>query len=206
MSGRHSNALAQLPHVLRHADRWALRQLEQQILREPVEADRLRCGAVRFVQQCQHSGTLVALAVGAGDLDQMTRSAWNRHDRFLVERTRTPKARYSVVRRAQRSRRDFAEIALVLEDLNIGFVPGLLEARVGTISAGAHSGTELMTHPGEELVHVLSGRVTYHVDGRTIELAKGDSLHFKSDVPHRWINVEGEPAVLVWVFSDGLSF
>ena len=125
---------------------------------------------------------------------------------FLVERTRTPQARYSVVRRAQRGRRDFPEIALVLEDLNIGFVPGLLEARIGTVSPGAHSGAEHMMHSGEELVHVLSGQVTYDVDGRTIELARGDSLHFKSDTPHRWINAGNEPAVLVWVFSDGLSF
>lgn len=125
---------------------------------------------------------------------------------FLVDRTRTRHARYSVVRRSQRGRRDFPEMALVLEDLNIGFVPGLLEARIGTISPGAHSGIERMTHPGEELAHVLFGRVLYDIDGRQIPLAQGDSLHFKSDVPHRWINDGEEPAVLLWVFSDGLSF
>lgn len=125
---------------------------------------------------------------------------------FLVDRTRTRHARYSVVRRAQRGRRNFPEMSLVLEDLNIGFVPGLLEARIGTISPGAHSGTERMTHPGEELVHVLSGHVLYDIDGRQIELAQGDSLHFKSDVPHRWVNDGEDPAVLLWVFSDGLSF
>lgn len=125
---------------------------------------------------------------------------------FLVDRARTRQARYSVVRRSQRGRRDFPEMALVLEDLNIGFVPGLLEARIGTISPGAHSGAERMTHPGEELAHVLSGRVLYDVDGEEIALTQGDSLHFRSDIPHRWVNDGDEPAVLLWVFSDGLSF
>jgi transcriptional regulator with XRE-family HTH domain len=125
---------------------------------------------------------------------------------FLVESTRTRHARYSVVRRSQRGRRDFPEMALVLEDLNIGFVPGLLEARIGTIGTGANSGAEYMRHPGEELAHVLSGSLLYDIDGQNFQLNEGDSLHFKADTPHRWQNEGSKPAVLVWIFSDGLSF
>jgi transcriptional regulator with XRE-family HTH domain len=125
---------------------------------------------------------------------------------FLVDRTRTRHARSAVVRRAQRGRRDFPEMSMVLEDLNIGFVPGLLEARIGTISPDAHSGSELMSHPGEELVHVLSGSVVFDIDGEEHRLSEGDSLHFKCDMPHRWTNPGKETAVLLWVFSDGLSF
>lgn len=125
---------------------------------------------------------------------------------FLVDRTRTRHARHSVVRRAQRGRRDFPEMAMVLEDLNIGFVPGVLESRIGTISPGAHSGAERMSHAGEELVHILSGTVTYDVDGTEYRLAEGDTLHFKCDTPHRWMNQGDGTAVLLWVFSDGLSF
>jgi len=125
---------------------------------------------------------------------------------FLLDRTRTRHARYSVVRRNQRGRQSFPEIALVLEDLSGGFVPGLLESRIGTISPGAHSGEEYMTHPGEELAHVLSGTVTYDIDGTIVEIAQGDSLQFKSDTPHRWYNESDGPAELLWVFSDGLSF
>ncbi|MBL0933455.1 MAG: helix-turn-helix transcriptional regulator [Rhizobiaceae bacterium] len=125
---------------------------------------------------------------------------------FLVDRSRTRHARSSVVRRAQRGRRDFPEMSMVLEDLNIGFVPGVLEARIGTISPGAHSGSEFMSHPGEELVHVLSGAVVFDLDGVEHRLAEGDSLHFKCDTPHRWMNHGQGTAVLLWVFSDGLSF
>lgn len=125
---------------------------------------------------------------------------------FLLDRTRTHHARYSVVRRNQRGRQSFPEIALVLEDLSGGFVAGILESRIGTISPGSHSGEEYMTHPGEELAHVLSGTVTYDIDGQIVEIGQGDSLQFKSDTPHRWYNDGDQPAELLWVFSDGLSF
>ncbi|MBL8582940.1 MAG: helix-turn-helix transcriptional regulator [Rhizobiaceae bacterium] len=125
---------------------------------------------------------------------------------FLVDRSRTRHARHAVVRSSQRGRRDFTEMGMVLEDLNIGFAPGVLESRVGRIEAGAHSGLEYMTHPGEELAHVLSGSVTYDLDGEEYLLGEGDTLHFKCDVPHRWANPNDREAVLLWVFSDGLSF
>jgi transcriptional regulator with XRE-family HTH domain len=125
---------------------------------------------------------------------------------FLIDRSRTRHARHAVVRRTQRGRRDFPEMSMVLEDLNIGFVPGVLESRIGTISPGAHSGSERMSHPGEELVHVLSGGVTYDLDGVEFRLDEGDTLHFKCDTPHRWSNHGERTAVLLWVFSDGLSF
>ncbi|MBD9375442.1 helix-turn-helix transcriptional regulator [Rhizobium sp. ARZ01] len=125
---------------------------------------------------------------------------------FLVDQTRKQTARYSIVRKSQRSRREFSEMSMVLEDMNVGFVPGLLEARVGTLSPAAHSGSEHMTHPGEEFTHVLSGQILYDIDGVHYRLSKGDSLHFKSDTPHRWVNDTERPATILWVFSDGLSF
>lgn len=125
---------------------------------------------------------------------------------FLVDQARTRSARYAVVRRNQRGRNDFPEIALVLEDLNSGFVPGVLESRIGTIGPGAHSGLEAMTHAGEEVAHVLAGALTYDIDGETVVLGPGDTLHFKSDAPHRWMNDGDGPVQVLWIFSDGLSF
>nr|WP_281414494.1 XRE family transcriptional regulator [Rhizobium sp. ARZ01] len=125
---------------------------------------------------------------------------------FLVDQSRKRNARYAIVRRSLRGRSNFQDMALVLEDLNIGFVPGVLEARIGTISPGANSGSEYMIHPGEEIAYVLSGVLTYDIDGEQFDLTQGDSLHFKSDISHRWINNCGEPVEVLWVFSDGLSF
>lgn len=125
---------------------------------------------------------------------------------FLVDRARTRSARYAIVRRHQRGRNDFPEMALVLEDLNSGFVAGILESRIGTISPGAHSGLEAMTHAGEEVAHVLAGRLTYDIDGEIVVLDAGDTLHFRSDTPHRWMNNSDGPVQVLWIFSDGLSF
>lgn len=125
---------------------------------------------------------------------------------FLVDRARTETARYAIVRKDQRSRRHYSEMDMVLEDLNVGFAPGLLEARIGTIAAGANSGDEYMAHAGEEFAHVLAGRIVYDIDGEEYRLSVGDSLHFKSETPHRWFNEASEPAQVLWVFSDGPSF
>lgn len=125
---------------------------------------------------------------------------------FLVDQARTSTARYAIVRQNQRGRSDFPEMSLLLEDLNVGFVPGVLESRIGTISPGAHSGSEPMVHPGEEVAHVLAGEISYEIDGEPVQLGVGDTLHFKSDLPHRWMNNSDGPVQVLWVFSDGLSF
>lgn len=125
---------------------------------------------------------------------------------FMVDQARMGTARYAIVRRNQRGRSDFPEMALALEDLNAGFVPGVLESRIGTIGLGAHSGFEEMAHAGEEVAHVLAGELSYEIDGDPIALGPGDTLHFKSNVPHRWKNNSDGPVQVLWVFTDGLSF
>lgn len=48
----------------------------------------------------------------------------------------------------------------------------------------AHHGF-VTSHPGEELCHVLSGRLRAEVDGEHFPLGAGDSLHYDSALPHR---------------------
>lgn len=45
---------------------------------------------------------------------------------------------------------------------------------------------EPFAHPGEELVYVVSGRLTYFVADETYELSAGDAIWYTSDRPHRW--------------------
>ncbi|MDQ0391795.1 helix-turn-helix domain-containing protein [Labrys monachus] len=42
------------------------------------------------------------------------------------------------------------------------------------------------SHPGEEMVYVVKGQVTYYVGSDAYELRAGDSLWHTSDIPHRW--------------------
>jgi transcriptional regulator with XRE-family HTH domain len=63
----------------------------------------------------------------------------------------------------------------------------------------ADSGAKAMEHPGEELVHLLEGALEFEVDGETFRLSPGDSLHFRTDRPHRWRNPGRQHARAVWM-------
>lgn len=112
----------------------------------------------------------------------------------------------SVVRARRRPRMDLPGMGLTLEDLHGVFSPGVLEARAGMLAVGARSGDEDMVHPGEEICRVLSGSIRFHIGGEFHDLAPGDTIHFRSDDPHRWENTADGPTRVVWIFSDGLSF
>ena len=64
----------------------------------------------------------------------------------------------------------------------------LLAGAIAVVDAGADSGPEPMVHPGEELVHLLAGRLEFTVDDEEFPLQPGDSLHFRTDRPHQWRN------------------
>lgn len=125
---------------------------------------------------------------------------------FLVDRYRADPEDVVTVRRAGRSKIEYPELGFTLEDLNGNFHSGVLEARIGVLQPGATSGAEPMVHAGDELCRVLEGALRYTIQGAEYALAKGDSLHFKSDQEHRWENTRDGVTTVLWVFSDGLSF
>jgi transcriptional regulator with XRE-family HTH domain len=125
---------------------------------------------------------------------------------FLVDRYRADPEDVVVVSRSDRSKIDYPELGLTLEDLNGNFHSGVLESRIGVLQTGATSGAEPMMHAGDELCVVLDGAIRYTIQGEVHSLGQGDSLHFKSDQEHRWENVHDGVTTVLWVFSDGLSF
>lgn len=63
----------------------------------------------------------------------------------------------------------------------------------------------LYRHKGEEFGLVLHGRLNIMVDQQEYELGPGDSIHFKSDVPHSsGTNRYAEPVVMLWVATPRL--
>jgi transcriptional regulator with XRE-family HTH domain len=69
---------------------------------------------------------------------------------------------------------------------------------------GSESHSELYRHPGDEMVLVLSGRIDIIVGFERYELTAGDSIHFPSTFPHRYINPSDEEARAVTVIlHDG---
>lgn len=73
-----------------------------------------------------------------------------------------------------------------------------------TYQPGAESNPELYRHPGSEMVLVLSGRFDIYVGFERYELKAGDSIHFPSSFPHRYVNPTDEVSRAVTVIvHDG---
>jgi len=70
-----------------------------------------------------------------------------------------------------------------------------------TIPKGGFSGKENMYHPGDELIYLISGELEVEIGRDTYHLVAGDSLSFKSHMPHRWINSGDHEAKVIWTLS-----
>jgi transcriptional regulator with XRE-family HTH domain len=73
-----------------------------------------------------------------------------------------------------------------------------LSASIVTIPPGRDSGRAPLVQPGEELVYLVSGSMEFEVDA-TYRLRRGDSLHLRTEHPHRWRNTSARPAKAVWI-------
>lgn len=70
-----------------------------------------------------------------------------------------------------------------------------------TVPTGGSSGHQNMHHPGDELIVIIEGRLKVTIAGEEYLLTNGDSLSFKSHLPHRWDNVGGADAKIIWTLS-----
>lgn len=74
-----------------------------------------------------------------------------------------------------------------------------------TMEPGASSGLELYAHQGEEAGFVLQGRLRLTVDKQTWTLSRGDSFHFASAQPHRFVNAIRGKTVLLMLNLRGID-
>ena len=74
------------------------------------------------------------------------------------------------------------------EDLGGDCFSERMEAFIMTLEKESSSGLHAMTHSGSEFVLVLSGQLSYEVDGQQYEMLAGDSLMFAANLKHRWCN------------------
>ena len=77
-----------------------------------------------------------------------------------------------------------------------------LQVIVGEFDAGGSTGDEPYTHgDSEELLVVLEGVVSLQLGSEVFELSTGDSIDYRSSVPHRLVNIGGDPAEVMWIIS-----
>lgn len=98
--------------------------------------------------------------------------------------------------------------ATVYERLSASF-PGNVLRTVLMHEAPGHR-SDLTSHDGEEIFYIIEGSVTLEVAGQPYVLARGDSMHFQSSLPHVTWNHTDQPAVILHtctidVFGDEMS-
>ena len=109
----------------------------------------------------------------------------------------------TVMRRDERTPLYTSKQGLVLQNISGRYGPFWVAGAEAHVEPHADSGPEPMRHPGEELVLVLDGRMTFTIDDETYELEAGDSIHFRTVRPHSWANPSGRPARAVWLAIRG---
>jgi transcriptional regulator with XRE-family HTH domain len=56
-------------------------------------------------------------------------------------------------------------------------------------------------HDGEELLHVVSGKVEWQIGSKRYVMEAGDTVHFDSSLPHRGRSLAGPAVALVVMYS-----
>lgn len=60
---------------------------------------------------------------------------------------------------------------------------------------------ELSSHEGEEFGTVVEGTLLFELDGEPYPMEAGDSIYFRSNVPHRWSNPGTQTMRAIWVVT-----
>lgn len=102
-----------------------------------------------------------------------------------------------VTRQGEREMFSLGDVKRTYELMGRGFPGAKLNACLVHRPPGHVS--ETMHNAGEEFVYVLEGAVLYEIDGERYVLKPGDSIHFRSDQPHRSATMGDAPAVELWV-------
>ena len=72
------------------------------------------------------------------------------------------------------------------------------------VEVAPHGGPPLHVHHGqEETVHVLSGRFKVRIGDETFTCGPGGFAYLPSGMPHAFLNLTGEPAQIVVVYTPG---
>ena len=103
------------------------------------------------------------------------------------------------IRGDERQRLYTSKKGLTLENISGRYGPFFVAGAEALVEPGADSGPEPMTHPGEELVAILEGSMSFVVGGEPYELEEGDSLHFRTTLPHSWANPGARRARAIWL-------
>ncbi|MGO9498947.1 MAG: cupin domain-containing protein [Solirubrobacteraceae bacterium] len=165
---------------------WSLAQL--------AERAGLSTAAVHKIEKSGMTPTIASLMKVAAALGKSVG--------YFVEEVEATRP-VTVVRSDERTRLYTSKQGLELQNISGRYGPFWVAGAEAHLDPLADSGPEPMSHPGEELVLVLDGRMTFTIDGELYELDTGDSIHFRTVRPHSWANPEDRPARAIWLAIRG---
>ena len=165
---------------------WSLAQL--------AERSGLSTAAVHKIEKNGMTPTIASLMKIAAALGKSVG--------FFVEESDSARP-VTMIRRDERSRLFTSKQGLVLENISGRYGPFWVAGAEASLEPFADSGPDPMTHPGEELVLVLEGRMRFVIDDEQYDLEAGDSLHFRTVRPHAWSNPSEQPARAIWLAIRG---
>lgn len=85
------------------------------------------------------------------------------------------------------------EMYLLSPDLN-----GDIELLLIIAHPGGKSGDDYYSHKGEECGFVIQGSMEIDLNGQIFTIHEGDSTQFKSEIPHKWVNVGPDKLISIW--------
>ena len=160
---------------------WSLAQLAQRAGISPA--------AVHKIEKSGMTPTIASLMKIA--------AALGRSVSFFVDEPDTPDV--NLVHRDERAKVFTSKQGLELRNLSGRYGPFLIAGADAAIEPYADSGPTPMSHPGEELVIVLDGRMLFTIEGREYPVGTGDSIHFRTLLAHSCANPAAEPAHSIWL-------
>mgnify|MGYP002631817987 CR=1 FL=1 len=90
-----------------------------------------------------------------------------------------------------------ADERVVLRQVGGGFVNRKLQVLHETYAPGGDTGSDLISHDGEEAGVIVRGKIELTVGGQCEVLGAGDAYYFNSRLPHRFRNIHKEECEIV---------
>jgi transcriptional regulator with XRE-family HTH domain len=165
---------------------WSLQQLATRAGLSPAAVHKIEKGGITPT-----IATLMKLAAALGKTVS-----------YFIDET-DPLRPVTVVRADQRATLYTSKRGLTLSNISGRYGPFFVAGAEAVLEPGADSGPDPMVHPGEELVLVLEGEMTFVIDDEVYELAEGDSIHFRTTCRHAWSNPGDGPARAIWLAIRG---
>jgi transcriptional regulator with XRE-family HTH domain len=175
-----------------------LARRENQIpLRELSNKTQLSIGALSQIERGILTPSLSSMMFIARALDRPMGHFFDHAELDLSNNQKAFFLKHSEEKLLHTSKKVTVYLLYYSESANIEVVKNVFEE-------SATTGDMKYQHEGDEWGMVLNGRLKVELENEVYILGKGDSIHFKSNIPHRLVNIHKGRTTQVWLNSPPL--